>query len=74
MRRSDLDWTIVRPGGLTNDAAHGRVQIAESTGRGTISRDDVAAVLLAVLDEPTTVGRQFEVISGDTPITEALAV
>lgn len=74
VRRSDLDWTIVRPGGLTNDAAHGRVRIAESTGRGTISRDDVAAVLLAVLDEPTTVGRQFEVISGDTPISEALAV
>ena len=71
--RSSLDWTIVRPGGLTNDAATGRVTAAESTGRGSIPRADVAAVLVAVLDEPRTASKSFDLISGDTPITDAVA-
>ena len=71
--RTSLDWTIVRPGGLTNDAATGRVTAAESTGRGSIPRADVAAVLVAVLDEPRTAGESFDLISGETPIAEAVA-
>ncbi len=71
--RSGLKWTIVRPGALTNDAGSGRVAIAESTGRGSIPREDVAAVLVAVLDEPRTAGRSFDLISGETPIAEAVA-
>ena len=71
--RTALDWTIVRPGGLTNDAATGHVTAAESTGRGSIPRADVAAVLVAVLDEPHTAGKSFDLISGGTPITEAVA-
>jgi len=63
----------VRPGGLTNDAATGRVTAAESTGRGSIPRADVAAVLVAVLDEPRTAGQSFDLVSGETPITEAVA-
>lgn len=73
VRARELDWTIIRPGGLTDDPATGRVQIAESTGRGSIPRDDVAAVIVAALNEPATIGRQFEVISGQTQISEALA-
>jgi uncharacterized protein YbjT (DUF2867 family) len=71
--RTALKWTIVRPGALTNDEATGRVRIAESTGRGSIPRADVAAVLVACLDEPGTARRSFDVISGDTPIAEAVA-
>jgi uncharacterized protein YbjT (DUF2867 family) len=70
--RRALDSTIVRPGHLTNDSGTGRVTIADDTGRGDIPREDVAAVLLAVLDTPGTAGQMFEVISGDTPITDAL--
>lgn len=70
--RSGLRTTIVRPGLLTDAPGTGRVQVADSTGRGEISRADVAAVLLAVLDSPATAGRTFEVIGGETPITEAL--
>lgn len=66
-----FDTTIVRPGMLTDDPGTGRVQIAESTGRGSIPRADVAAVLVAALD--TGGSRTFELISGDTPIDEALA-
>jgi len=71
--RTALHATIVRPGLLTNDAGTGRVRIAASTGRGSIPREDVAAVLVAVLDEPATAGATFELISGDTPIREAVA-
>jgi uncharacterized protein YbjT (DUF2867 family) len=70
--RKALDSTIVRPGHLTNDPGTGRVTIGDDTGRGDIPREDVAAVLLAVLDTPATVGQTFEVISGDTPITDAV--
>ncbi|WP_216895806.1 NAD(P)H-binding protein [Nocardia alni] len=70
--RTDLRWTIVRPGQLTNERATGLVRIAETTGRGPIPRADVAAVLLAVLDAPQTAGRTFEAIGGDTPVAEAI--
>ncbi|MFV8175726.1 NAD(P)H-binding protein [Mycolicibacterium peregrinum] len=70
--RAGLRTTIVRPGGLTDDTGTGNVTVAESTGRGSIPREDVARVLLAVLHEPETVGRTFEVISGSTPIDAAL--
>lgn len=69
--RSGLQTTIVRPGRLTDEPGAGRVEVAESTGRGEIARADVAAVLLAVLDSPATAGRTFEVIAGQTPIDEA---
>jgi len=70
---SGLEHTIVRPGSLTDDPGTGRIEAAESLGRrGGIPRDDVAATLLAVLDEPSTVGRTFEVLSGEEEIAAAL--
>ena len=70
--REGLDVTVVRPGHLTNDAGRGRVEISDQTGHGDIPREDVAAVLLAVLDTPATAGLTFEVIGGDTPIADAV--
>ncbi|MBB1262406.1 NAD(P)H-binding protein [Streptomyces alkaliterrae] len=70
--RDDLDWTILRPGRLTNTPGTGRVHLAEHTGRADVSRDDVAAVLLALLDEPATARRTLELVAGDTPIPEAV--
>src|SRR4051794_27096659 len=52
LRARDLDWTILRPGALTDDPATGRVELAEAVGRGSIPRKDVAAVVLALLDQP----------------------
>ncbi|GAA4698392.1 NAD(P)H-binding protein [Phytohabitans rumicis] len=71
--RAGLDTTIVRPGMLTNDPGTGRVTIADSTGRGRIAREDVAAVLVALLDTPDTGGQTFELVGGDTPIAAAVA-
>lgn len=73
LRARDLDWTIVRPGGLTNDPPTGLVRAAPSTGQGTIPRSDVAAVLAALLESGAGSRAQFELVSGDTPIAEALA-
>ena len=72
LRGRDLDWTIVRPGSLTNTTATGRVSLGESIGGGSISREDVAQVLLHVLDSPLTAARQFQVVGGPTPITDAV--
>lgn len=70
---SDLDWTIVRPGMLTDDPGTGLVAVGPALDRGPITRDDVAAVLVACLDTPPTIGKTFVLVQGDTPIGEALA-
>jgi uncharacterized protein YbjT (DUF2867 family) len=71
---SDLDWTIVRPGGLTDEPGSGLVDVAPSLGRrGTVTRDDVAAVLVTCLDEPRTIRAAFDLLQGETPIAQALA-
>jgi uncharacterized protein YbjT (DUF2867 family) len=72
LRSRDLDWTILRPGGLTNDAGTGHVKLADKTGNGSISRDDVALVLAGLCDTPAAIGRTLELIAGDTPVAEAL--
>ena len=70
---SGLDLTVVRPSRLTDEPGTGLVTAGEDAGRGTISRDDVAATLIAALDEPATIGRSFGLTAGETPIAEALA-
>jgi len=72
VRESGLDATVVRPGTLTNDAGTGRVRLAESVPRGRVPRDDVAAVLAAVLDSPNSIGKTVDLIGGDTPVAEAV--
>ncbi len=72
LRSRDLDWTVVRPGRLTDMTGTGKVS-AGSVDRGDIPRADVAATLLAVLHTPDTARKTFEVVEGDTPIEEALA-
>jgi len=73
VRASGLDATVVRPGGLTDEPGTGRVRLGESLSRGQVARDDVAAVLVAVLDSPSTIGRTADLIGGDTSIAEAVA-
>lgn len=71
---SGLDYTIVRPGSLTDEEGTGRVEAAEHLGRrGEIPREDVARTLAAALESPNTSGKTFEVLSGETPVEEALA-
>ena len=69
---SGLDYTIVRPGGLTDEPGTGRVLVGTGLEYGQVPRDDVAAVLLAVLEQPSSIGKTFELLSGDTPVDEAV--
>lgn len=72
LRDSGLEWTIIRPGGLTDDAPTGLVALGAEVERASIPRADVAHVLADCLDQPATVGHQWELISGDTPVVRAL--
>lgn len=70
--RAALDWTILRPGMLTDDAGTGLVRLEASTGRGPIPRDDVAAVLAELVETPATAGLTLELVSGSTPVSVAV--
>ena len=73
LRSRDLDWTILRPGRLTDAPATGRVRLAAPpVPAGTISRADVAAVIAALLDEPGTRQQTLELVGGDTPVAAAV--
>ncbi|MBS43525.1 MAG: NAD-dependent dehydratase [Nocardioides sp.] len=73
LRDSGLDWTIIRPGRLTDDAAVGTVALAPELDRGDITRADVAAVVAACLDTPSTIGKQATLVEGTTPVAQAVA-
>jgi uncharacterized protein YbjT (DUF2867 family) len=72
LRARDLDWTVVRPGRLTDDPGTGRVQMGR-LARGEVPRSDVAAVLAASLHEERSIGKTFDLLAGDTPVEDALS-
>ena len=74
LEKSGLDYTIIRPGSLTEDAGTGDIEAAGRLGRrGEIPREDVASTFAAALGDENTYHKTFEILSGDTPIREALA-
>ena len=74
LRSSGLDYSIIRPGGLTEDGGTGNIEAAESLGRrGEIPREDVARTFAAALENENTYHKTFDILSGETPIPEALA-
>ena len=73
VRERDLDVTVVRPGSLTDDPGTGKVDVSTELGRrGPITRDDVAAVLVTVLDDPETAGLTFEAFASDRDVELAV--
>lgn len=72
LRSRDFDWTILRPGRLTDDEPTGMVELAESVEPGAVARADVAAVLLALLDEPGSCGLTLELVGGATEVAAAV--
>jgi uncharacterized protein YbjT (DUF2867 family) len=74
LEKSGLDYTIIRPGSLTEDEGTGDIEAAGRLGRrGEIPREDVARTFAAALEDENTYHKTFEILSGDTPIREALA-
>ncbi|MFC7392917.1 SDR family oxidoreductase [Scopulibacillus cellulosilyticus] len=72
LEASGLTYTIVRPGGLLNEPGTGKVTAKENLTRSSIPREDVANTLLAAITEENTFNRSFDLVSGSTPIPEAL--
>jgi uncharacterized protein YbjT (DUF2867 family) len=72
LEQSDLTYTIIRPGWLLNEPGTGKVSAAENLNGGSIPREDVAKTILAALNEEHTFNRSFDLISGETSISEAL--
>ena len=68
---SGLDWTIVRPGGLTDEPGTGSVDVSP-VGSGQIPRDDVALVLYHCLLADNTIRATFDLISGPVPVEVAI--
>ena len=73
LRGRDLDWTILRPGRLTDDPGTGLIRLAPPPApAGAVPRADVAAVIVALLDEPGTRHQTLELVSGDSPVAAAV--
>jgi uncharacterized protein YbjT (DUF2867 family) len=73
LRSRELDWTIVRPGALTDAPATGRIRLAAPpVPRGKVPRADVAAVIVALLDTPGTRHQTLELVGGDSPVAAAV--
>ncbi|ATZ25075.1 putative sugar epimerase YhfK [Streptomyces lavendulae subsp. lavendulae] len=70
--RLGLEWTILRPGALTDDAGTGLVRLEARTGPGSVPREDVAAMLAELVDTPATAGLTLELVSGSTPVSVAV--
>lgn len=76
LRMSQIDWTIVRPGYLTDEPSHELVDVAPSLGKldkaGKIGREDVAKAIVGCLSRDNTIGKTFDILDGRTPLDEAL--
>ncbi|HET8864535.1 MAG TPA: SDR family oxidoreductase [Gracilimonas sp.] len=76
LRNTDLDFTVLMPGRLTNEPGTGKVELSEYIedieGRN-ITRDDVAAVITEMIDSPVTFGKSLELLQGETSIKEAIS-
>ncbi|MEU2334975.1 SDR family oxidoreductase [Streptomyces sp. NPDC006654] len=71
-RQDALDWTVLRPGALTDEPGTGLVRLEAHTGRGSVPRDDVAAVLAELVDTSATAGLTLELIGGSVPVAVAV--
>jgi uncharacterized protein YbjT (DUF2867 family) len=69
---SGLTYTIIRPGGLTNEVGTGLVTAAENLNRGMIPREDVAATIMASMKEENVFNKSFDLVSGETEIEKAV--
>ncbi|MFJ4186830.1 NAD(P)H-binding protein [Kitasatospora sp. NPDC089509] len=69
----DLDWTVLRPAALTDAPGTGHVRLTAGRSVGEVTRDDVARVLLALLDTPAAAGLVLELAAGPDPVPDAVA-
>ncbi|UTR12771.1 SDR family oxidoreductase [Evansella sp. LMS18] len=72
LRDTDLDYTIIHPGALTNDEGTGSVKVGNDLEVAEVPREDVAKVIVATLENDSTIGKEFQVVGGETAVGEAV--
>lgn len=72
LRSTDLDYTMIHPGALSNDKGTGKIEAATTVEPKEVPREDIAQVIFACLENDSTIGKEFQVIGGSTPIQEAI--
>ncbi|MBN8210167.1 SDR family oxidoreductase [Bacillus sp. NTK071] len=72
LKTTDLDYTIIHPGALTNDEGIGKVNAASKVERNEIPREDVASVIVATLENNATIGKEFQVVTGTKSIKDEI--
>ncbi len=72
LKSTDLEYTIIHPGILTNEEGSGQVQAAGEVARGEVPREDVARVITACLENDAAIGKEFQVVAGTTSIKDAV--
>lgn len=72
LEQSGLQYTIIRPGFLTNDEGTGQITVQEEIEIGSIPREDVAKIIVEVLQAKHLNRREFDVIAGETAIKDAI--
>lgn len=72
LRDTDLDYTIIHPGALTNDKGTGKIEAASAVERGEVPREDIARVIAACLENEATIGKEFQVVGGSTSVKDAV--
>ncbi|AKG75041.1 SDR family oxidoreductase [Salinicoccus halodurans] len=73
LKASGLDYTIIRPGMLQNEAGTGKVKVFEGEPEmGEIPREDVAAVIAHAVDKNQPANKIYNLIEGDTPVEDSI--
>ncbi|MDQ0484878.1 SDR family oxidoreductase [Guptibacillus hwajinpoensis] len=72
LKSTDLDYTIIHPGALSNDDGIGKVNAASKVERNEIPREDVASVIVATLENDATIGKEFQVVTGTNSIKDEI--
>ncbi len=72
LRSTDLDYTMIHPGALTNDKGTGKIEAATTVEPKEVPREDIAHVIFACLENDATIGKEFQVIGGSTPVKDAI--
>ncbi|MFC0470131.1 SDR family oxidoreductase [Halalkalibacter kiskunsagensis] len=72
LRGTDLDYTIIHPGALTNDEGTNLIQAGFDLEIGEIPREDVASVIVASLENDITIGKEFQVLGGTKAVNDAI--
>ncbi|ODV92305.1 hypothetical protein CANCADRAFT_84553 [Tortispora caseinolytica NRRL Y-17796] len=75
LRETNLDWTVVRPGALTDDKGDNSVILGYDLAgeKGSVKRANVALLIDAVLQNNNTIHKNIDVLDGPDPVEKALA-